>query len=85
MKFTKDLRDLLSDERGRVSSKRAIAVIIVIELCFLATISCYKVVTVNDTIITTLGAICVGAMASSSADKFSKKTVEKPKEDDSTE
>ncbi len=73
MKKTFDIiKNILSDERGSLSSKRVIAFIIVLTLiATLVTCLIVKGIQLPDTLVTALATICVAAMASSSADKFS--------------
>ena len=67
------LINVLTDESGNLSSKRVISITCVIGLIILAIISCFRTVTISDTLITGIVTYGCVAMGATSVDKFSKK------------
>lgn len=67
------IANLLSDERGSISTKRVIALLSAFFLCVALLLNAIKGVALSDNIVNAVMAICVAAMGSTSIDKFSNK------------
>ena len=71
--MSKWIANLLSDERGSISTKRVIALLSAFFLCVTLLLNAIKGVALSDNIVNAVMAICVAAMGSTSIDKFSNK------------
>ncbi len=67
------IANLLSDERGSISTKRVIALLSAFFLCVTLLLNAIKGIALSDNIVNAVMAICVAAMGSTSIDKFSNK------------
>lgn len=65
------IANLLSDERGSISSKRIIALLSAFFLCVTLLLNAFKGVALSDNIVNAVMAICIAAMGSTTIDKFS--------------
>lgn len=65
------IANLLSDERGSISTKRVIALLSAFFLCVTLLLNAFKGVALSDNIVNAVMAICVAAMGSTTIDKFS--------------
>ena len=75
MKKRNLLIELLTDESGSFSSKRVIAISCAAALIAMCFISCFRAVTITETLVGGLVTFGCVAMGSSTVDKFSKKAV----------
>jgi hypothetical protein len=71
--MSKWIANLLSDERGSISTKRVIALLSAFFLCVTLLLNAIKGVALSDNIVNAVMAICVAAMGSTTIDKFSNK------------
>jgi hypothetical protein len=71
--MSKWIANLLSDERGSISTKRVIALLSAFFLCVTLLLNAINGVALSDNIVNAVMAICVAAMGSTSIDKFSNK------------
>jgi hypothetical protein len=71
--MSKWIANLLSDERGSISTKRVIALLSAFFLCVTLLLNAIKGIALSDNIVNAVMAICVAAMGSTSIDKFSNK------------
>ena len=69
------LANLLSDERGSVSTKRVIALLSALFICvtLLANSFTHQEIAPSDKLVDAVMVICVAAMGTTTIDKFSKK------------
>ena len=67
------IANLLSDERGSISTKRVIALLSAFFLCVTLLLNAFKGVALSDNIVNAVMAICIAAMGSTTIDKFSTK------------
>lgn len=69
------LANLLSDERGSVSTKRVIALLTALFLCItlLANSFTHQEIAPSDKLVDAVMVICVAAMGTTTIDKFSQK------------
>lgn len=65
------IANLLSDERGSISSKRIIALLSAFFLCATLMLNAFKGIALSDNIVNAVMAICIAAMGSTTIDKFS--------------
>ena len=65
------IANLLSDERGSISSKRIIALLSAFFLCVTLLLNAFKGVALSDNIVNAVMAVCISAMGSTTIDKFS--------------
>jgi hypothetical protein len=71
--MSKWIANLLSDERGSISTKRVIALLSAFFLCVTLLLNAIKGIALSDNIVNAVMAICVAAMGSTTIDKFSNK------------
>ena len=64
------IANLLSDERGSISSKRIIALLSAFFLCVTLLLNAFKGVALSDNIVNAVMAVCISAMGSTTIDKF---------------
>ena len=69
------LANLLSDERGSVSTKRVIALLSALFICItlLANSFTHQEIAPSDKLVDAVMVICIAAMGTTTIDKFSKK------------
>ena len=67
------IANLLSDERGSISTKRVIALLSAFFLCVTLLLNAFKGIALSDNIVNAVMAICIAAMGSTTLDKFSVK------------
>ena len=69
------LANLLSDERGSVSTKRVIALLSALFICItlLANSFTHQEIAPSDKLVDAVMAICIAAMGTTTIDKFSQK------------
>ena len=69
------LANLLSDERGSVSSKRVIALLTALFICItlLANSFTHQEIAPSDKLVDAVMVICIAAMGTTTIDKFSQK------------
>ncbi|CAB4152523.1 hypothetical protein UFOVP614_18 [uncultured Caudovirales phage] len=69
------LANLLSDERGSVSTKRVIALLSALFICvtLLANSFTHQEIAPSDKLVDAVMAICIAAMGTTTIDKFSQK------------
>jgi hypothetical protein len=68
------LKNLLSDERGSISTKRLIALVAALFLCItlFANSFSHQEIAPSDKLVDAVMAICIAAMGTTTIDKFSK-------------
>lgn len=68
------LKNLLSDERGSISTKRLIALVAALFLCItlFANSFSHQDIAPSDKLVDAVMAICIAAMGTTTIDKFSK-------------
>lgn len=71
--MSKWIANLLSDERGSISTKRVIALLSAFFLCVTLLLNAIRGVAISDSIVNAVMTICIAAMGSTSIDKFSNK------------
>lgn len=64
------IANLLSDERGSISSKRIIALLSAFFLCVTLWLNAFNGVALSDNIVNAVMAVCISAMGSTTIDKF---------------
>lgn len=82
-KIISAIREILSDETARLSSKRVVGIMCAIFLCITLYRNSFSEVNIapSTALVETVGAVIFGCLGLSSVDKFinSKKAVEEPK------